>query len=326
MRPVDDPTVSTAERYRVFATIEAPGQSASYEALALGVADDTEVIALIDELPVAKRQVNLVFAAARAAGVPVDSYPAFREAFIERWGTVRSIALDRSTQTNEAGRCAVLLPILAALPQPLALIEVGASAGLCLYPDRYSYRFGSTELHPTSGPSAVLLEPVLHGPVPIPERLPDIVWRAGLDINPLDVFDETDVQWLETLVWPEHTERRDRLRAAVEIARAERPRIVKADAVEGLASLAEEAPDDATLVVFHSAVLAYFSTDERTRFVDAVSALDCEWISNEGIQILPGVQKKLGSLVPEPSLFVVAHNGEPVGFAGGHGQSLSWIG
>ena len=45
-------------------------------------------------------------------------------------------------QTNEAGRCAVLLPVLAALPQPLALLEVGASAGLCLYPDRYAYRYG----------------------------------------------------------------------------------------------------------------------------------------------------------------------------------------
>jgi Uncharacterized protein conserved in bacteria (DUF2332) len=35
---------------------------------------------------------------------------------------------ERATQTNEAGRCAVLLPVLAALPQPLALLDVGASA------------------------------------------------------------------------------------------------------------------------------------------------------------------------------------------------------
>ena len=42
----------------------------------------------------------------------------------------------RATQTNEAGRCAILLPVLAALPQPLALLDVGASAGLCLYRDQ----------------------------------------------------------------------------------------------------------------------------------------------------------------------------------------------
>jgi hypothetical protein len=46
----------------------------------------------------------------------------------------------RATQTNEAGRWAVLLPVLAALPQPLTLLEVGASAGLSLHPDRYAYR------------------------------------------------------------------------------------------------------------------------------------------------------------------------------------------
>jgi hypothetical protein len=43
--------------------------------------------------------------------------------------------LSRSTQTNEPARCATLLPVLAQLPQPLALNEVGASAGLCLLPD-----------------------------------------------------------------------------------------------------------------------------------------------------------------------------------------------
>ena len=42
----------------------------------------------------------------------------------------------------------MLLPVLAALPQPLALLEVGASAGLCLYPDRYAYRYGDHLLGP----------------------------------------------------------------------------------------------------------------------------------------------------------------------------------
>ena len=53
--------------------------------------------------------------------------------------TLRAVMLARSTQTNEHGRCAALLPVLAGLPEPLALLEVGASAGLCLLPDFYAY-------------------------------------------------------------------------------------------------------------------------------------------------------------------------------------------
>ena len=69
------------------------------------------------------------------------------------------MAAVRSTKTNEPRRCAGLLPVLAGIAGPLALLEVGASAGLCLYPDRYSYSYdGLPPLHPADGPSPVLLE------------------------------------------------------------------------------------------------------------------------------------------------------------------------
>ena len=66
---------------------------------------------------------------------------------------VRGVMLARRTQTNEAGRCAALLPVLARLPQPLALLEVGAAAGLCLLPDRYGYDYGERRL-PAPSPDA----------------------------------------------------------------------------------------------------------------------------------------------------------------------------
>jgi hypothetical protein len=104
---------------------------------------------------------------------------------------------------------AELLARLAALPQPLALLEVGTSAGLCLYPDRYAYRYGDHRL----GTGEPVLECAATGLTP-PERLPEVVWRAGLDLNPLDVTDPADVAWLDALIWPEHAHRRARLRAA----------------------------------------------------------------------------------------------------------------
>src|SRR5690606_27984331 len=136
-----DPAASTAQRYRAFAEVEARGLSDCYEGWALGVADDAATVALIDELPPAKRQPNLVFSAARLLGAPVSGFADFRGWLVANWREVARVCLSRSTQTNEPGRCATLLPALAAVPGPLALIEVGASAGLCLYPNQYSYRY-----------------------------------------------------------------------------------------------------------------------------------------------------------------------------------------
>jgi hypothetical protein len=180
-------------------------------------------------------------------------------------------------------------------------------------------------LHPDDGPSTVLLSPKIAGPVPVPERMPRILWRAGLDLNPLDVSSEADVAWLEALVWPEHVDRLERLRAAIEIVRKDPPRIVRTDALSGLRALVAEAPKDATVVVYHSAVLAYFTEGDRAAFVELVRELAVHWISNEGETVVPGVQERLTVPLPDPALFLLAQDGVPVAFAGGHGQSLQWI-
>jgi len=319
--------VETEKRYRRFATAEAHGQSACYEAWALGVADDQLLLDLINELPEAKRQPNLIFAAARFAGIGPGPFGEFRAELTARWAEVREIALAKRTQTNEPGRCAVLLPLVASLPQPLALIEVGASAGLCLYPDKFSYRYGDLPAIDPAGGSGPQLRCRTSGPVPIPTRLPEIVWRAGIDINPLDVTSPEDVRWLETLIWPGQAHRRAQLAAAVALARADPPTLVRGDANEALAEVMRSAPNDATLVVFHSAVLAYFDHAARDRFIETMRGSSTHWIANEG----PGVVPMPGTKLPAApdatkAWFVIAHNGEPVAYADGHGQALHWFG
>jgi hypothetical protein len=106
------------------------------------------VLGFLLALPIAKQRPNLLFAAARSiTGTPRD-YPDFRHRLLGNAGTIRALMLARSTQTNEPARCAALLPVLAQLPQPLALVEVGASAGLCLLPDFYGYDYGAGVLRP----------------------------------------------------------------------------------------------------------------------------------------------------------------------------------
>jgi hypothetical protein len=312
---------STAARYRTMAERELHGVSPSYEAICVGVAADRQALALLDALPAAKRQPNLLLAAVRFAGGPVDSWPAFREFLLDRSADVTATMAARSTQTNEPRRCATLLPALAALPQPLALLEAGASAGLCLYPDQYAYRYGDHLL----GRSPVRLDCTVTGRTPVPEELPRVVWRAGLDLNPLDVADEDDVHWLESLIWPEQHDRFARLHAAVDIARADPAVIVQGDLTADLAAVASDAPGDATLVVFHSAVLAYVDAASRAAFVGSVRELAATrptvWLSNEGPGVVTGTEVDTAGR----SLFVLAQDGRPLALTGPHGQTLHWL-
>ncbi|MFS0703909.1 DUF2332 family protein [Cellulomonas sp. 179-A 9B4 NHS] len=319
-----DPDVHTgrarlADAYRAFAEREARGTSPTYAAWAAGVAQDPEVLALLADLPPGKRQPNLVLAAARWHGA-AGTYGSLRATLLGAWPDVRATVLARATQTNEAGRCAVLLPFLAALPQPLALLEVGAAAGLCLLPDRYSYRYDDgTALDPADGPSPVVLPCRLDG-VAAPGRVPEVAWRAGVDLSPVDVADDDACAWLETLVWPEHDARRSRLRAALAVARAAPPRVVAGDLLDLLPALAAEAPPDATLVVLHSAVLAYLDAAARARFVAAVGALPGHWVSNEGARVL---DLDLPAGVEPGARFVVSVDGVARALADPHGAALT---
>jgi hypothetical protein len=300
---------------------ELHGFSPSYERLCLGVSSDGDVLARLDELPPPKRQPNVLLGAVRFLGGPVSSYTEFREWVLANWDELAATMRERRTQTNEPRRCAPLLPVLAALPQPLALLEVGPSAGLCLYPDRYAYRYEHGGAEHVLGESPVELRCTISGPVPLPERRPEVAWRAGLDLNPLDVRDDEDVRWLESLIWPEQTDRFERLRAAVQIAGAEPPNLVTGDLLRDLPALAARAPADATLVVFHSAVLAYVDSAGRDAFAAMTADLPGCWISNEAPGVVRGTAVDTGGA----SRFVLARDGVPLALAGPHGNTLEWL-
>jgi len=172
---------SLSERYTRFAENEVRGRSALYEALARGVAHDAEIIDFLSTLPPAKQQPNLLFAAVRfLEGIPKD-FGDFKLRLLDSAHAVRSLMLARSTQTSEPARCATLLPVSAQLPQPLALIEVGASAGLCLLPDFYGYDFGASAIQPEVREGTF---PVFHCTASPETRVPAKMPRIGLRATP----------------------------------------------------------------------------------------------------------------------------------------------
>ncbi len=315
-------------RYVRFAAVEARGSSRCYEHLALAVSHSPALLSFIENLPEERQQPNLFLAAVRSvAGVPTCGQ--HLEDIVHQYDArIREIMLTRTTQTNEPARCAVLLPSLAQLPQPLALLEVGASAGLCLISDRYGYDYGRARLMPSAAAKSLslILPCEADQATPLPAAMPDIVWRRGLDLNPLDVNRDEDVAWLKTLVWPEQQHRLANLEAAIGIARLDPPMIERGDLLKDLPALASTAPKDATLVIFHTAVLSYLAAQEgRDVFADLVRKIGDVWISNEALGVFPEIDRQVSS-APKPGRFLLSVDGVPKAWTGPHGQSISWFG
>lgn len=312
--------------YRRFAAIEARGSSPTYERLCLAVAEHPGVLALLAGLPRGKRQPNLLLGALRLLDADVSDPDAALRLATDRAEDVRAIVLSHATQTNEPARCAVLLPALATLPEPLALLEVGASAGLCLRYDAYRYRYradtGAAEV--TVGDGDVVLDCTVTD-VPLPARVPVLAARLGLDAHPLDPTDAGTAQWLRCLVWPEHTDRAGRLDAALRAAAADPPTVLTGlapDDVAGAVARLREAAPDATPVVVHSATAAYLSPEQRATFAVLCRDLGVHRVGLEGSQ----VSADLGVPAPPdlPGRFLLTLDDAVLGDAHPHGRDLVW--
>lgn len=309
-------------RYRRFAD-EAPARSPLYADWASGVADDAATAAILARIPETHRQAPLVFAVSRMLGAPEEPFARWRAWLDEHADVVVAEASRRSIQTNEPLRCAALLPALSLVEGPIALLELGASAGLCLYPDRYSYRYrGGPDLDPPGGPSAVVLESDLVG-MPV-LRLPEIVWRGGVDLAPLDAADPDDRLFLTTLVWPGETGRADRVSAALDVVAADPPLLLRGDASDPavLAAATALAPPDATLVVTTPGVLPHIPRAGRERLLAALAASDAVWITIDP----PGLHDAwLEPVDPETwDGFVLGMDGAPLAAVDPLGASVEW--
>jgi hypothetical protein len=213
----------------------------------------------------------------------------------------------RGTQTNEVGRTAALLPGLVTIgllvARPVTLVELGASAGLLLHLDRYTYRFGEVVAGDVASP--VVIAPILRGGArPSVGPLPPISGRIGVDLAPLDPADEADAAWLRACVWPEDTARLARVDAALQVARAHRDvRLIAGDVVERLHDVLAEVPDDTVPCVLHSAALAYLGAEARDTIAATLAAVgrerDLAVLSFEGPFVAPF--PALSAAAPEPA-------------------------
>lgn len=203
----------------------------------------------------------------RALRDAVAAAVAAEDAFLTKY-------LDSAPQTNEVGRSAILLGGLLTLQpaRPVALFEVGASAGLNMQFDRWRYHLGpaGTWGDPDS-PVSVRCD--WTGTPPSLETPLRVVSRAASDLAPLDPAAPGDRERLLSYIWPDQAERLARTAAALDIAAGSDLRVAKADARDWVArELApERAPPDALTVLFHSVFIQYLDPPVREALISDIT-------------------------------------------------------
>jgi hypothetical protein len=277
---------------RGWAQNELAGYCPLYERVALALADDPPMLARLAGVAAREKIVAvLLFAAVKSLvdaepALPLariyasgagDPWPAFRALLDERFDEVAELLRTRRIQTNEVNRAAAVLPALtvvqARLGRPLALVEIGPSAGLNLLLDRFAYDYGDGRMRGDPS-SRVRLRCEPRGPLrpPLPAVAPPIASRCGIDLAPVDVTDDAQCRWLEACVWPGAPERAERLRAALALARADPPRILTGDALDLLPPVLGAIDDASVPCIVSTWVLAYLSEEQRHALAAIVDA------------------------------------------------------
>ncbi len=176
--------------------------------------------------------------------------------------------LKSAPQTNEVRRSGILLAgwswLAAHFGMPLVISEVGASAGLNLFAERYLLRTESFERGRADSP--VVLPVEWRGDIP-PQAGISVADRAGCDLAPIDAADDGERARLLSYVWPDQRDRVERTSAAVGIATAngKASPVTRADAADWLEKRLAQTFENAVHVVQHTIAWQYFPDAVKAR-------------------------------------------------------------
>jgi hypothetical protein len=200
---------------------------------------------------------------------------------------VPQAVLPTCVQTNEIGRSCALLPGFLEVARhtglPLRLLEIGASAGLNLRWDHFSF-------------------------LDVPDIL-RVVERRGCDLTPIDPTLDDSRPALLCFVWPDQSERLQQLADVIEITRRVPAPVDCSDAIPWLETHLTDPRPGIASVVFHSVVMPYLTEEGREnvrRVIEdaggrATSEAPIAWLSMEPgvdeadvhLTIWPGGQRRL---------------------------------
>jgi len=324
-----------AEKFRHFGAVEAVGSSELYSDLALRVAECPELLRVVANAPPTQPPPNLLFAAVqsilmkddrgiRAGDDAATAFELLRTTVLDRTPEIERILCTRLVQTNEVRRSIYLYAALAwicrLIPERrIALIEIGASAGLNLRLDHYEYRFNDGPPFGCIG-SRVRISSELKGSNRPPTTVAsdEIVARIGIDLNPIDIDNPEEVDWLRALIWPEHEERRALLERAIAFRAPVPVEMIAGDGVELLTPILGRIPPDTVPIVFHTHVANQLSAESKRTLLDEIDR--------------QGESRNIAHLHNniEPSLYASVFVGSkridtPLANVDGHARWVEWL-
>ena len=348
--------------YLHLASAEFDGYCDLYAQLARSMADDRELLGrIVTMAPATKVLPILLFAAVHFTvlsepdldlaacyrgdpDAPADPWPLFRDLVVERFDDLGVLVAERSIQTNEVGRSAVLWSAFSAVhragDRPLTLVELGPSAGLNLFFDRFTIRWSDgVAAGPPSSPVQLRCE--VRGPLTPPRDLvaPPVRSRLGIDLAPVDITDPASRRWLEACVWPHLDERSRRLRAAIDLAVDAPPDLRAGNALDLLGDVIDRSDPDTLVCVFATWVLAYFSAEQRT----ALGTLLDDLGSSRDLALVTAEYPSIAPFVDRPGRPATGNDGQaatavglttwlegrrtsaPVAWCHAHGAWIDWL-
>lgn len=291
-------TKSLLEKFTRFAYKECEGSSELYKFLALKIVEDKEILELASQTPAGQPVPNLLFGAVHYLlfkgtehelsyfypsllenpKEAKDSFQPFKDFCFQHFEEISKILKSKIVQTNEVRRCAYLYPAISSIYQrtnkPLALIEIGTSAGLQLYMDQYSYDSGNEQIYGVKGSEIHITSEAKGGIFPaIGAVIPVVATRIGIDLHINDVSNEEDFLWLKSLIWPEHHERRELFENAARYVSDKSLKLIEGDGVALLHELVDDIPEEQQICVFHTHVANQMPVETRSDLLNQIERI-----------------------------------------------------
>ncbi|HWI49291.1 MAG TPA: DUF2332 domain-containing protein [Rummeliibacillus sp.] len=286
-----------SETFRRFAKNECENSSKLYESLSYQIAEDVDLIQLASIIPEGQPVPNLFFAATQYLLIDSQDYlknyyasftekpfsvkevfPYFKNFVLANREELKQLFRTKLVQTNEVRRCAYLYPMFADIYEkhqmPLALIEIGTSAGLQLGVEQYHYLYNN-EMQAGNKQSLLTINSQNRGkelPASI-IRNPVVQTRIGMDLNPIDLQNTNELKWLQSLIWPEHHERRNLFNKAATVIKNLDIQLIRGDAVEQIQSICEQIPHNQLIVVFHTHVANQIPTAAKDELIEKLKVI-----------------------------------------------------